>query len=330
MLNSDKTLVSKVLVFEENPGFQEKIKHFCDENGLVPIRQCNYSAMNVLYSSIDLGAVLLSELSHDSSKGLHNGLDLAVHIHNTRPELPIFLRRNTKEDLNDLTEEQQSAIAGAYTINNLERLTELTAQYLADSEYPISLIKHIEEVTRTALESTIKDITIKTGRPYLVKDKLVYGDILSLLPIQAPWFNGYMMFQTEEVPMVDLIANGKTAIETGHVDFRNVMDLLSEISNMSWGGLKIRLLALHSPEHEEQQTITVPITVNQCREFISFGTDRSQLCIEYMLIDNNSELIPVKLYQKFIFNIKWTPEEYRRADESTLGELVESGVLVLF
>ena len=164
----------------------------------------------------------------------------------------------------------------------------------------------------------------------MVKDKLSYGDITSLLPVQAPWFNGYMMFQSEEEPMLSLIEANKTAMESENADFRVVMGLLSEISNMAWGGLKTRLLSLHPPNYEERHTIAVPITVNQYKEYISFGTDRTQLCFEYTLYDNDHNLDPVKLYQKFIFNIKWNPEEYREADENTVEELVESGELELF
>ena len=330
MIKFDKSLVSKVIVFEEDKDILSAIKEFCEQNGLIAVRQQSYSAMKVLYSNIDLGGVLISETSHDSSEGIHNGFDLAVRIHKIRPELPIFMRREGSESKDDLPEEQQAAIAGVYTIGNMDKLLELADQYLADTEYPISLIRRIEEVTTSSLEATFKDTTVKLSLPYLVKDKLTYGDIISLLPVQAPWFNGYMMLQSEEEPMIRMIEAGKTAIENNEVDFRDVMGLLSEISNMAWGGLKTRLLSLHPPDYEERHLIAVPITVNQYKEYISFGTDRSQLCFEYTIYDNKHEAEPVKLFQKFIFNIKWSPDEYREADESTVEQLVESGELELF
>lgn len=330
MIKFDKSLVSKVLVFEDDKEIQATIKEFCDNNGLIALRQQSYSAMKVLYSNIDLGGVLLSETSHDSAEGIHDGFDLAVRIHKIRPELPIFMRREDHEGKDDLNEEQQAAIAGVYSIKNMNKLLEMADQYLADTEYPISLIRRIEEVTTSSLESTFKNTTVKLALPYLVKDKLTYGDIVSLLPVQAPWFNGYMMLQSEEEPMIHMIEAGKTSIENNEVDFRDVMGLLSEISNMAWGGLKTRLLSLHPPDYEERHLIAVPITVNQYKEYISFGTDRSQLCFEYTIYDNDHNVEPVKLFQKFIFNIKWSPEEYREADENTVEELVESGALELF
>lgn len=36
------------------------------------------------------------------------------------------------------------------------------------------------------------------------------------------------------------------------------------------------------------------------------------------------------LYQKFIFNIRWSPEDYLQADENKVEDLVESGCLELF
>ncbi|MCG8313181.1 MAG: chemotaxis protein CheX [Pseudomonadales bacterium] len=329
MIKFDNTLVSKLLVFEDDKEIQLSIKEVLERNGLVAVRQQSYSAMKVLYSNIDLGGVLLGETSHDSAEGIHDGFELAVRIHKIRPELPIFLRRE-QDTVDDLTEEQQAAIAGVYTLDNPDKLLEIIERFVADTEYPISLIRRIEEVTLSSLESTFKNTTVKMALPYLVKDKLSYGDITSLLPVQAPWFNGYMMFQSEEEPMLGLIDADKTSMESQNADFRVVMGLLSEISNMAWGGLKTRLLSLHPPNYEERHTIAVPITVNQYKEYISFGTDRTQLCFEYTLYDNDHKLDPVKLYQKFIFNIKWNPEEYREADENTVEELVESGELELF
>ena len=231
MIKFDKSLVSKLLVFEDDKDVQVSIKEVLDSNGLVAVRQHSYSAMKVLYSNIDLGGVLIGEASHDSAEGIHDGFELAVRIHKIRPELPIFLRRE-QDTVDDLTEEQQAAIAGVYTLDNPDKLLEIIERFVADTEYPISLIRRIEEVTLSSLESTFKNTTVKMALPYLVKDKLSYGDITSLLPVQAPWFNGYMMFQSEEEPMLGLIDADKTSMESQNADFRVVMGLLSEISNI--------------------------------------------------------------------------------------------------
>jgi hypothetical protein len=130
--------------------------------------------------------------------------------------------------------------------------------------------------------------------------------------------------------MLELIRDGRTAIDGSAVDFRDVMGMLSEITNLAWGGLRTRLLALHPETVDDNTRISVPITVNQYKEFISFGTDRSQLCFKYTLKDIHNRLPPATLYQKFIFNIRWSPEAYLEADENNIEDLVESGCLEFF
>ena len=330
MIGFEKRLVSKVLIFEDDPRAQGTLKAFCSEHGLIGVKQSDHSSMKRLETNIDLGAVLISEHSCDRAEGIENGFQLAQRIHAIRRELPIFIRRDQRTDLEDIPLAQRSGIAGAYRIDQPDGLKNLLDQYLANTEYPISLIRRIEEVTHGALNALFRDVEVSNELPYLVKDKLTYGDILSLLPVEAPWFNGYMMVQSEELPMVGLIKDGRTAIGTEHVDFRDVMGVLSEVTNLAWGGLRTRLLALHPPVSDDQTRISVPITVNQCREYISFGTDRPQLCFKYSLRDLHGRLEPVTLYQKFIFNIRWSPEDYLEADANSVEELMESGSLELF
>ncbi len=330
MIGFEKQLVSKVLIFEESPDASVQLKTFCNDNGLIALKQTNASSMHMLEHNIDLGAVLISEHYSNPAEQIGNGLELASRIHHLRRELPIFIRRDGKPHLDDMPTAQAAGVAGAFDINQPESLTTLLDQYLADTEYPISLIRRIEEVTHGALAALFRDVEISNDLPYLVKDKLTYGDILSLLPVEAPWFSGYMMVQCEEQPMVELIRDGRTEIDGSAVDFRDVMGMLSEITNLAWGGLRTRLLALHPKTAEEDTRISVPITVNQYKEFISFGTDRSQLCFKYTLKDKHGKLPAVTLYQKFIFNIRWSPEAYLEADENNIEDLVESGCLEFF
>ena len=330
MIGFDKQLVSKVLIFEDAAAAQVKLKALCADHGLIGLKQAQHSAMSLLESNIDLGAVLISEGSSDASDGIADGFALARHIHLLRKELPIFIRREGRCDLDDLSAEEREGIAGAYDLEQPDSFKQLLDQYLADTEYPISLIRRMEEITHSSLNALFRDVEVTNELPYLVKDKLTYGDILSLLPIESPWFSGYMMVQSEEQPMIELIKDGRTAIDGTNADFRDVMGMLSEITNLAWGGLRTRLLALHPAQAAEETRISVPITVNQYKEYISFGTDRSQLCFKYSLRDIHGRLAPVTLYQKFIFNIRWSPEEYRQADENNVDELVESGCLELF
>jgi hypothetical protein len=330
MIGFEKALVSKVLIFEHDSAVHDQLKEFCSTHGLIGVKQTTHSAMKMLYTNVDLGAVIISEKSHDGVEGLKNGFEMAQRISKIRKELPIFIRRESRADMDDLSPEQRRGIAGAFVVDRPETLTKLVDQYLADTEYPISLIRRIEEVSHQSLTTLFKNMDVTNELPYLVKDKLTWGDMISIIPVESPWFDGYMMVQTEEQPLINAIRAGKTSIEPENTDFRDVMGILSEICNLAWGGLKTRLLALTTNYVKDPYKISVPITVNQYKEYISFGTDRSQLCFKYTLRDTTGKVDPVTIYQKFIFNIRWNPEEYRESDQNTVEELVESGELELF
>lgn len=330
MITFEKRLVSRVLVIDDDSDAQQQIKTFCTKHNLVGVKQTGGSIEELLHANIDLGAVLLSENSRDDSKQLSTGIELAKSIHTLRKELPIFIRCADPARIDQLPAEDRTVLAGAYSLDQMELLDNLVGQFLFDTEYPVSLVQRIEDVTQVAFHNTFKDIDVDVGLPYLVKDKLTYGDVLSLIPVESPWFGGYMMLQTEEEPMIAMLQDGRTSITPDNIDFRDVMGILSELSNQAWGGLKTKLLALPAPPDDTGIRIFVPITVNQYKEFISFGTDRAQLCFKYVLSDKQGRLAPVNVYQKFIFNIKWLPEEFEQADANAVEDLMESGALELF
>ena len=34
--------------------------------------------------------------------------------------------------------------------------------------------------------------------PYIVRDRIIFGEVFSLIPLESSWCRGYMMLQTEE------------------------------------------------------------------------------------------------------------------------------------
>lgn len=110
MIGFEKQLVSKVLIFEEALAAQGQLKAFCSEQGLIGLKQVGHSAMKMLEANIDLGAVLISEGFVDQAEGITNGFDLARRVHHLRRELPIFMRRAGRVDLDDLTPEQKAGM----------------------------------------------------------------------------------------------------------------------------------------------------------------------------------------------------------------------------
>ena len=97
-MTDDRTLISKVLVLDSDIECYDRIKKFCDANNLVGLKAQADNVMAVLKSNVDLGGILLSETFAGSAMG---GIALAREIHEARPELPIFLRREKAAILYD-------------------------------------------------------------------------------------------------------------------------------------------------------------------------------------------------------------------------------------
>src|SRR5262245_12532962 len=97
--------VSKVLVLDNSTEHAHRIKDFCEQNDLVPLKVRKGSVMSVLKKNIDLGAVLYCDNYGDTPE---ETASIAAEIHVIRPELPIIIRRQRQATLNDLPETLQN------------------------------------------------------------------------------------------------------------------------------------------------------------------------------------------------------------------------------
>ena len=318
-------LVSKVLVLESNPTYLEQIKTFCDANHLVALKVQHDNLMPVLRSNVDLGAILLSENYDGRAQG---GLQMAHRIHAIRPELPIFLRRESISDFDGIAPSDLISLSAAYTIETMDRLKDLLGQYIFSLSYPNVLVRGISEITKAALESQFKGLNVDVAPPYIVRDRLIYGEIFTLIPIESSWCRGYMMLQTEELALLELVRADKTHINPSEAyDFRNLNGVLGEITNLVWGAFKNRFMVdMQKSAHLSQ----VPLIINHLHRYISFGSENPQLCFQYTLSDNSGEQARTLLmYQKFVFNMNWSPEDFRD-NQTSVEDLVASGELDLF
>jgi hypothetical protein len=324
-MNDEAKLVSKVLVLESNPAYHEKIKAFCDENNLIGLKVQPENVMSVLRSNVDLGGILLSENYDGNPQG---GLLMAHRMHAIRSELPIFLRRESIQNLDDIASGERRSLSAAYTIDNMESLQAVLGEYIFSLAYPNVLVRGITDITRTALESQFKGMDVEVAPPYIVRDRLIYGEIFTLIPIESSWCRGYMMLQTEELALLDLVKANKTHINPSEgYDFRNLNGVLGEITNLVWGAFKNRYMTdVANSGHLSQ----VPIVINHLHRYISFGSDNPQLCFKYTLTDiTGSEVRRLDLYQKFVFNLSWSPEGFHE-NLTSVEDLVASGELDLF
>jgi hypothetical protein len=273
---------------------------------------------------VDLGGILLSEHYEDRAQG---GLQMANRIHAIRAELPIFLRREHVDTLDDIALTDRKALSAAYTLNSIAKLQSVIGEYIFSLAYPNVLVRGIAEITQAALESQFKGMTVDVAAPYIVRDRLIYGEIFTLIPIESSWCRGYMMLQTEELALLELVKAERTHISAEEgFDFRNLNGVLGEVTNLVWGAFKNRYL---SDSTRSAHLSQVPIVINHLHRYISFGSDNPQLCFKYTVAEPGEAGRKLDLYQKFVFNLNWAPEDFTE-NLTSVQDLVESGELDLF
>lgn len=313
--------VSKVLVLDDSHEHAQAIKGFCDGNNLVALKVRENSLTSVLQSNIDLGAILYSENYGGSPQ---KNAEIALNIHAIRPELPIIIRREKQATLDDVPENLRQAFCAAYVTSDMGGLRKVIDEYIFCLVYPNALVRGISEITETVLASQFKALKISWDTPYIVRDRIIFGEMFSLIPLEGTWCRGYMMLQTEEEPILDLLNRYRPS--DANANFRAVNSLLGEITNLIWGSFKTRYIGDAAASSGNQ--IQVPLIVNHKHKYISFGTENPQLCFLYTLVDENTGR-KTKLYQRLIFNLNWSPEDFKEIAQD-IESLVDSGELELF
>ena len=316
-------LVSKVLVLNDDAEVRGHIKAFCDAHHLIPVKPQAGAALTVLKSNVDLGAIFMQE-TYTGEGG--NALELARAIHAIRPELPIFLRREAASHLDDLPDLYRGIFTAAYTTSTIDELAPLIDKNIFSFQYPNALVRGITEITKTTLETQFKGVEVRTEAPYMVRDRIIYGELFTLIPLESTWCRGYMMLQTEEGPLIKYVEDGRTHISRDPANFRDINHVMGEVTNLIWGAFKNRFISNEPVDWRQSQ---VPLIVNHEHRYISFGSEDPQLCFRYTLVDPNGEATPLVLYQRFVFNLSWAPEKFKE-NEVLTEDLFESGELELF
>lgn len=314
-----ETPVSKILVLDNSAVYAPLIKNFCDENNLVPLKVRNGSVMSVLQTNIDLGGILYSE---DYGGSATRNMEIAAKIHATRPELPIILRREKQATLEDLSEAARHTFCAAYVAQDMGALRKVIEEYIFCLMYPNALLRGISEITESVLKAQCKSLNVFLDTPYIVRDRVIFGELFSLIQLESSWCRGYMMLQTEEAPFIELLGQSGGS----SVTFRDVNDLLSEITNLIWGAFKNRYIGDQGGRAVTQ--VQVPLIVNHKHKYISFGTENPQLCFRFTLSDPESGR-STAIYARYVFNLSWSPDDFKEIPQEVAG-LVESGALEMF
>lgn len=313
--------VSKVLVLEDSPVHLAAIRRFCDEHNLIGLKARKSRLTSVLRSNIDLGAVLLGE---DYGGSLAESAAAAMRIDALRPELPIILRRAEGAGREGLPSALADVVCATYSADDTAPLVEAIDEYLFSFDFPNALVRGISEITEARLAGMFKHLAVSWETPCIVRDRIIFGELFSLIPLESAWCRGYMMMQTEEEPLAAVVRG--TALAQGEVGFRELNELLGELTNLIWGAFKDRFLG--GADALARSQVQVPLLINHKHRYISFGTDNPQLCFKYRLTDEATGA-SVELDQRFIFSLSWSPGDCPDS-AADVDVLIEAGELELF
>ena len=322
-MSSDTNLVSKVLILDNAVEHFDKIKQFCDDNGLIGLRIHSNNVLRTLNSYVDLGGIFIAE---DYAGSLEKTIELSNSIRATRPELPIILRRNAETFAEALPEKSARCFVSTYTIDDLSPLNRFIEDYIFSVVYPNALIRGITEISVQSLQSQFKAQVVTANAPYIVRDRIIFGEVFSLIPLESNWCRGYMMLQTEE-SILDSLVVSDVGIQYSQTPFRELNNLLGEVTNLIWGAFKNRFIN-EDIDRANRSVTQVPLVVNHQNKYISFGSENPQLCFKYTLLDEATGLF-CSIYQWFIFNLDFTPELFEEI-QTTVDDLIDSGELELF
>ncbi len=313
--------VSKILVLDKSSVHNRTIKEFCDANGLVPLKARKSTVMAVLRTNIDLGGILYSDDFGDTPE---ETVQLALDIHAARPELPIFMRCDSQSSQTGLENKLDQIICATYLADGMEKLRDAINRYIFCVMYPNALLRGISEITTSVLTNQFQNLTVTVDTPYIVRDRVIFGELFSLIPLESAWCRGFMMLQAEATPLMAM-ANGRSAIPA-QPTFREVNDLLGEITNLIWGAFKNRYIG--DNQASLSRVVQVPIIVNHNHRYISFGSENPQLCFHLRLTDQVTGSC-FSIYERFIFNLSWSPDDFMEIPQE-VNQLIASGELELF
>jgi hypothetical protein len=318
-------LKANALVLDADPKAEKLIDDFCEENYLQALRVTEKKILSVLSSKIDLGAIFISE-RQDSGK--QSGMTLGRNIRKIRPELPLYLRRESSSGLVDLKASDQLVFRQAYLINDVEALTQDLEKSIHSHVYPNAFVRGICEITRDTLQSQFKDLKLEVECPVIVTDHLIYGDIFSLIPVETSWCRGYMSLQAHEDELIDFVMADKTRFESPkNKQAFDQFAFVGEVTNMVWGAFKNRFNDFQAVAGSLPQ---VPIVVKHLDRYISFGSTNPQLSLRCTLTDPGiASARPVEIFLRFVFNLGWASENYKD-NQAQMDQLVDAGELELF
>jgi hypothetical protein len=248
--------------------------------------------------------------------------------------LPIVLRRAARDDGEEaLPEALRRVPRASWYENEPDTLHEALDAHVFSHDYPDPLVDGITDMTFGRLRGLFPGLEVNWDAPSVVRDRIIFGEVLTLIPIETAWCRGWLLMQTEEMPLIELLPPRAGRDEAS--DFRDVNGVLGELTNLVWGAFRNRYLGNASNPDEAgagRAQVQVPLLINHRRRYLSFGSDNPQLCIKYRLTCPTTGR-EVVIDQRFVFSLGWSREGFdETAAQAAAAAEVEqaSGELELF
>ena len=228
-------LEAKVLLLDQDSNQCRLLTNFCRSSGLQPLLGTAHDVVATLEQHKDLAGVLMAE---DIPCSGPDGLSLAAVIHRMRPELPIFLRRTSSRTL---TTAEQQTITHQWPTGDVDSLKSSIERHIFSLMYPTVLVQGIVNLTCSAIRSMFPNATVTADSPYVVHDRIIHGEVSTLIAIESTWCRGYMMLQTQESALRQGLVQGMSYEGIGgDLNFREINNMLGETTNLIWGAFKNR------------------------------------------------------------------------------------------
>lgn len=294
----------KVLVYDSHPELASILNTAFNECSVQIISDSKKDIFELLDEHSDLGAILISE--DPPYFGRDNLFLILKKIRETRPELPIYLRLSDKK-CPPLSKKTKELCTDYFNLDELDQLATSVKEKFFQLFYPQPLVNTLRHVSSEALSQLFKNGSIYTDEAYLVNDQIACAEMFSLIPLDASWCRGYMMLEANQEEIRTLLESMIPDRSKEEFNFQTCNALLSEITNIIWG-------AVRGHEHTEEQPssqIQIPIVANRDGDRVTFGVSQPCLCFLHSIeITLDGIVRSISLYQKFIFNLTWHPENF--------------------
>ncbi len=315
-------LISKILVDANADNLPIFLRDYFRKKNLQGVTAKDNRLIELLDVSTDLGGVFMSLNTHSSDL---SGISLVKKIHSEHPELPIFLYLDDEKNKDvDLVQSLLDLKCTLFTDNDTDSLDRAIEENIFCTFYPVPMIKEFQAISNKSFLSINDDLDVSMETPFIVKSRVIYGELFSLMAIESDWYNGFMMIQSTYEELGRVLSKRK---EKNCELACN--DLLNELTNLIYGGMKSSFSNNASGNIDGARKIQIPTIINHQKKYISFGGNQPQLCFKFLIKSKSGVFEPFSIYHKLVFNVSWEPRHFDEASFSA-DDLVDSGELELF